>query len=94
MVDVIYQNNLTWTCYTLCVQVCLAIVQKMVIFDILHHVINLYSGISEAVGRNIFLQVFEQTFATRNKTPKMIINWTERVILKEQFANSKYNNHI
>jgi len=64
-----------------------AVVQMMVIFGILHHIIKLYPGISEEVGQNIFLQVFEKTFATWHKTPKKTINWTQMATLKEQFVN-------
>jgi hypothetical protein len=31
----------------------------------------------EEVGKNIFLQVFEQTFAVQHKTPKKTTNWTQ-----------------
>jgi hypothetical protein len=51
-----------------------AVVQMMVIFGILHHIIKLYPSILEEVGKNIFLQVFEQTFAVQHKTPKKTTN--------------------
>lgn len=73
----IHQNNLTWMWYTLCFQVFVAVVQMMVIFWILCHIIKLYPGISEAVGWNIFSKSVWSNFSTWHKTLKMTIIWTQ-----------------